>query len=389
MHHTIFQISKPYISFVNMEYNEENLEWTSGHFSSLSDNIHPNIPHPKPVGALKSYPPSSHMLGPESNLSSHHGSLNTLQISLIALKDRCLKQQRKIDLLEDENSRLYYALGVSDLPQNEEIAKNSTAATNNDQNEHLEALNRLQEANFLLRQRNLELNQKVIKASSSSSVKCKCEKKVEVENKQPSNKTDNFTNYNPSRRKSKSTAKVNGVIGANSDEDDQEEDIQIEEEMVDYSRKDSNKSYDRIQLTEQNMQELKQQLLSQQKIMLNAVKSITTSLNNKSGALKGDLHIHTEEMDHSSQQTDNSSVFDSNNTKEVKNPEINLRMLSNDHNSNERLCPMCEANFPQDLILQEDFEAHVLGHFSYEREAETLTNYDMVLDAQRALDGDL
>merc|ERR1719273_1869465 len=54
----------------------------------------------------------------------------------------------------------------------------------------------------------------------------------------------------------------------------------------------------------------------------------------------------------------------------------------------ERLCPMCEANFPNDEIMQEDFEAHVLSHFSYEDEAETLTNYDMMIDAQRSLDGD-
>ena len=36
--------------------------------------------------------------------------------------------------------------------------------------------------------------------------------------------------------------------------------------------------------------------------------------------------------------------------------------------TNKRLCPMCEANFPSNEILQEDFEAHVLGHFNYEEE---------------------
>ena len=115
-----------------MNYNNDNLEWTSGHFSSLSDNVHSNGLHQQQIGALKSYSPSSHTLGPESNVSSRHGSLNTLQISLIALKDRCLKQQRKIDLLEDENSRLYYALGVSDLPQQQEIVKNSNTSANHE-----------------------------------------------------------------------------------------------------------------------------------------------------------------------------------------------------------------------------------------------------------------
>ena len=98
-----------------MEYKEGNLDWTSGHFSSLSDNLNHNVQQ-QALG-LKSYPPSS------SGISSNHGSLNTLQISVIALKDRCIKQQRKIDLLEEENSRLYYALGLSDLPYKEDLSR--------------------------------------------------------------------------------------------------------------------------------------------------------------------------------------------------------------------------------------------------------------------------
>ena len=155
-----------------MECNQENLNWTSDHFSSLSDNAD-QIVHP--ASGIRSYPPPS-TLRSSPLMISHDGSIcNTLQISVIALKDRCLKQQRKIDLLEDENSRLYYALGVSDLPQKQEVVKNDSA--NNEQTEHLEALNRLQEANFLLRQRNLELNQKLMKCSSDSSIKCKCQRR--------------------------------------------------------------------------------------------------------------------------------------------------------------------------------------------------------------------
>ena len=371
-----------------MEYNNDNLEWTSGHFSSLSDNVHPNGLHQQPIGALKSYPPSSHTLGPESNVSSRHGSLNTLQISLIALKDRCLKQQRKIDLLEDENSRLYYALGVSDLPQNQEMVKNTNTSTNHEQNEHLEALNRLQEANFLLRQRNLELNQKVIKISSeSSSVKCKCQRKPRIQIKQSLDKSEDNTNIiqNSSRRQSK-VVSINGEIGSTSDIEDYENEDNASDEVVNYSRKESNKSYDRIQLTEQNMQELKHQLLNQQKLMLEAVKNVTTSLNSKPGKQKRGLH---EEIDFSPEQVKNSSSLDCNNKIRIAAQEINEMMNDDGVNSNDRLCPMCESNFPQDLILQEDFEAHVLGHFSYETEAETLRNYDMVLDAQRAMDGDL
>ena len=63
-----------------------------------------------------------------------------------------------------------------------------------------------------------------------------------------------------------------------------------------------------------------------------------------------------------------------------------------------KLCPMCEAVFPGDvtqvrnrrrwirwitvamILLQEEFEGHVVEHFSYE-ESETLRNFDTVPDA--------
>ncbi len=44
-----------------------------------------------------------------------------------------------------------------------------------------------------------------------------------------------------------------------------------------------------------------------------------------------------------------------------------------------RVCPMCEVAFASDFT-QEEFEAHVEFHFTYE-ESETLQNYDLVHDA--------
>ena len=44
-----------------------------------------------------------------------------------------------------------------------------------------------------------------------------------------------------------------------------------------------------------------------------------------------------------------------------------------------RCCPMCEAVFPADSS-QEEFEGHVVEHFSYE-ESDTLRHYDTVPDA--------
>merc|ERR1719186_1129702 len=44
-----------------------------------------------------------------------------------------------------------------------------------------------------------------------------------------------------------------------------------------------------------------------------------------------------------------------------------------------RCCPMCEAVFPMETS-QEEFEGHVVEHFSYE-ESDTLRNFDTVPDA--------
>ena len=352
-----------------MEYKEEKLDWTSGHFSSLSDNLHHNVQQ-EAIG-LKSYPPSSSVCPSSSN----HGSLNTLQISVIALKDRCIKQQRKIDLLEEENSRLYYALGVSDLPYKDNLSRNNSSVPD----DHLEALNRLQEANFLLRQRNLELNQKIFNKSDTS----KSHNLGHNEYESPSSKTDIIVNRNksPSKTNTKNTVSINGAVIESEIEEDEIED-QVNQETTNILGKESDKSLNRIQLTEQNMQELKEQLLSQQKMMLHAVKNISDSLVHKSPQqnilTKGNTGLINPLI------TSSSTTSDATNALEEKQ-EVNEKITNQ---SNQRLCPMCEANFPNDQILQEDFEAHVLGHFSYEDEAETLTNYDMVIDAQRSLDGD-
>ena len=149
-----------------MDCNQENLNWTSDHFSSLSDNADQII---QPASGLRSYPPSSTHRSPPSMIS-HDGSIcNTLQISVMALKDRCLKQQRKIDSLEEENSRLYYALGLSELPFKEGGGISGTKEGLNVPNvDH--AFKRLQEANYLLQQRNLELNEKLVSKSDTSRI---------------------------------------------------------------------------------------------------------------------------------------------------------------------------------------------------------------------------
>ena len=366
-----------------MAYNEENLnvldDWRSGHFSSISDNLPSNIPQPI---ELSSYPPLTTKC-PSCTLSSKRGSLSTLQISLIALKDRCLKQQRKLDLLEDENSRLYYALGVSDLPYKDELFKNKTVSSDIVDG-HLEALNRLQEANFLLRQRNLKLSQKLSHNKSELTPASKSSNLADDSLINTSSKLERTMEYNKnsSKRNIIHPQNANGFVNDSDEEEDEEEDY-ANNELDNIVGNTSDKSLIRVQLTEQNMQELKEKLLCQQQLMVQTMKKISSSLTEpKNQTLNSGLIVN--KNIHSVLGKITSPL--SSNKMYITEEEINAEDIKKDI---QRLCPMCEANFPYNEILQEDFEAHVLGHFSYEDEAETLTHYDMVLDAQRSLDGDL
>ena len=62
-----------------------------------------------------------------------------------------------------------------------------------------------------------------------------------------------------------------------------------------------------------------------------------------------------------------------------------------ERDSEPRTCPMCEVAFPEEQVSLEDFESHVLEHFSYEhhdRSMDTIHNFDLMLDAPSSFDGD-
>jgi len=72
----------------------------------------------------------------------------------------------------------------------------------------------------------------------------------------------------------------------------------------------------------------------------------------------------------------------------AKNKEEAKGECGNAHES-PRCCPMCEAAFPEEQVSLEDFESHVLDHFSCEdRSMDTIHNFDLMLDAPSSFDGD-
>ena len=359
-----------------MECNQENLNWTSDHFSSLSDNAD-QIVHP--ASGIRSYPPPS-TLRSSPSMISHDGSIcNTLQISVIALKDRCLKQQRKIDSLEEENSRLYYALGLSELPFKEGGGISGTKEGLNVPNvDH--AFKRLQEANYLLRQRNLELNEKLVSKSDTSRIpKNLTSGSVEQTGKNIRTVCDPHTN---SSIRFENTGCVNGceeeIEVEEAEEDDEDENLN-HQSPNEISKDCGGKSLSKIQLTDRNLKRLKEQLLSQQKLMMQQVQTISSTFSTN-------RNLTESGHSHSTLELPSVALVKVRPSMRQKTEIVCQENIPKDLQDVERLCPMCEANFPNDEIMQEDFEAHVLAHFSYEDEA--VTNYDMVLDAQRSLDGD-
>ena len=354
-----------------MECNQENLNWESDHFSPLSDNAEQIV---QPTPGLRSYPPSS-TLHTSSSMRFHDGSIcNTLQISVIALKDRCLEQQRKIDILEAENSRLYYALGMSELQFKGAVGYSETNANPNV--DHIEALNRLQEANYLLRQRNLELNEKLVGKSDTS----KLLKSLDI----GSIKQTGGDPYTHPKICFENSGSVRGCLEdievEEEEEDDEEEDVN-HGSLNGISREGGGKSLRKIQLTDRNLKKLKEQLLNQQKLMIQQVQNMSSTFSMNQNPMQ---NCNSPSIPQPPRKV---SVKSRPSTK-TKNEIDGQENETEESISKERLCPMCEANFPNDEIRQEDFEAHVLAHFSYEDEVAALTNYDMVLDAQRSLDGD-
>ena len=361
-----------------MDCNQEHLNWTSDHFSSLSDNADQII---QPASGIRSYPPPS-TLRSSPSMISHDGSIcNTLQITVIALKDRCLKQQRKIENLEEENSRLYYALGLSELPLKGTDGISGTKEGVKDPNvDHIVAFKRLQEANYLLRQRNLALNEKLVSKSDKSWIpQTLTTASIEQTGKNTKNICDPQTN---SSIRFENTGCVNGCIEEieveEAEEDDEEENVNPNSPN-ERSKDCGGKSLSKIQLTDRKLKQLKEQLLSQQQLMIQQMQTITSSISTNQNQTQGSysqLELPSVALVKIHPSMREKSKIDS-----QENIPQGLKDV-------ERLCPMCEANFPNDEILQEDFEAHVLAHFSYEDETVALTNYDMVLDAQRSLDGD-
>ena len=211
---------------------------------------------------------------------------STLQLSVISLKERCLKQQKRIEDLERENDRLRLV-----------VARSSGSSSGNEGSGNHESLVRqLEEANLQLRQRNLELTQALLSKNDSL----------------------NSIRYDPSL--------VSQNPNLESDFRSFSDECMEGEGLAEQAEVGEEVSLDKLEeQCQQKMMVLKKVLLDQQKKLM--------------GLLRKD-----------------------------------------------RCCPMCEAPFPEGQYSHQDFESHVMEHFSCEENG-SMRHFDFMFDAN-SLDGE-
>ena len=267
--------------------------------------------------------------------STSPASLNSLQIALFAMKDRCTKQQKKIAELEIDKSEVY--------------------------NE----LKKMHEANVKLREKNVSLSHELhIKCKELSEVKElwdrdrsrnehnvrqleKLQEDILQRHVNVSDSVSDDSNFGEdvlsSLKSSTNTAEEDGAVSNNSD-------------VTNY---DDTKMM--VESGKRSMTEIKTTLLAQKTKLLTAIEI---------------LKQRKSVTDQSAERLI-SSVLTSTIARAGGQGE------DGDHHHQgavgAKCCPMCEIVFPAD-ISQDEFESHVVEHFSYE-ESETLRNFDTVPDA--------
>jgi len=267
----------------------------------------------------------------ETTRASSPASINSLQIALFSLKDRCTKQQKRIDVLEGENSAL-----------------------DNSRAELYSEIKKLHEANVKLREKNLSLSHELHMRSKEN-----CEMKVQWDK----DRSRNMSNVKQLEKLQKDVIQRSARTISMEENDSEDDDTiaSIKYETAQDSAETSEVIEDEEMKTlvdtgADTMTQIKQNLKNQQLQILTALKTLqqkkTLSDQRAEALISASLAAAVQRAD---------SVYN------TSNPPPG------------RCCPMCEVVFPVEST-QEEFESHVVEHFSYE-ESDTLRNFDTVPDA--------
>jgi len=261
----------------------------------------------------------------ENVRASSPASINSLQIALFSLKDRCTKQQKRIDELEGENMVL-----------------------NNSRTELYSDLKKLHEANMKLREKNLSLSYELQMRSKEN-----CEMRVQWDK----DRSRNMSNVRQLERLQKDVIQRSART-ISMDENDSEDDT-IASMKYDAEKDASDDGEDEMKTLvdtgADTMNQIKQNLMSQQEQIMSALKTLkqkkAISDQRAESLISASLAVAVHKTEGDAENSKPAAMQ----------------------------CPMCEAVFTTETS-QDEFESHVVEHFSYE-ESDTLRNFDTVPDA--------
>ena len=277
--------------------------------------------------------------------STSPASLNSLQIALFSMKERCTKQQKKIEELEQETTLL-----------------------NSSRNELYLEMKKLHEANVKLREKNVSL---------SHELHLKSKELTEVKELRDRDRARNESNVKQLEKLQEDYLKKSGDTTTSSDSTDCDDMLSslkssevIEEDVTndvsDVTDNTLSEAHDNTRAmldnSKQSMVSMKTALLQQQSQLQHAIE-----------ALKQRRAVTDQSAERLISCVLSSVVTSAGGGQEAP-------IAGHEHGpAGVKCCPMCEVMFPGDSS-QEEFESHVVEHFSYE-ESETLRNFDTVPDA--------
>ena len=143
--------------------------------------------------------------------------------------------------------------------------------------------------------------------------------------------------------------------------DDIESDVntdgeEVEQEVVETKKQEPDYLLQKLRKGGTRMDQIKRQLVVQRGAIVAALKVLAQSRAASSGSLTS-TEGEEEEAEEEEEEKDRTLVS----------------MTAPDSRSECKMCPMCEAMFP--LHSEEEFEQHVMDHFSYDSDPDTLQYY--------------
>jgi len=254
-------------------------------------------------------------------------SLNSMQLAIITLKEKCQKQQQTIEELEREKINL-------------EASK---------ENVHSE-MQKLHASNQKLREKNLQLSHNLqVKSIECTALSSAAEDRIRTE-RQSAKQIERLQNQIAVISHRENGSEPSSLVSLS--EEARESFSSPQTSLTDQSESSPRDTKSLVDKVANNFNHLKAELKKEQ---LKLILAVNVLQKNK---LNSDQKVES-----------------------LISAGLSAALGRSKTDSKEKClkCPMCEAEFPKETS-QDEFECHVVEHFSYE-ESETLRHFDMVPDA--------